>query len=608
MKVAADIEARLGHLPDTLEKSYWDIFTQIEASGENAAQLARTTFQWLLCAQASIDINQFAKLASASSESIETFFTATEVRDVCANLITSISGEEKKGYLGNEESTNFGFAHLSVREFLEGLSKRGVDHFRPDVANAAIASLCLSYLSAVLKKPITKTKKLSAPDAKDYVEEYTVKYWPNHVAASELLKEKPPLDSQVMAFLVEGENIAPTYNRWCEKKESAGQIPPHNLIWFVHNSKIMDIEKIIIAEEILREERRGAFVYAAKVGDLAAMELLVRQGVDIESVGGEASTKASYEALKYLLDNEAPVLANSLYWAISNDSWDKVGILLEKNLLRDSKIFGQYELSKALTLAVSNGASALNMRPFIQQQITKEAIAVVRTLSKGLRQSANRLIDFGYNVQGSSMLDGRTALHWAAQWGFQDTALMIVERGGAVNAQDEHSDTPLHLATNQGHQDVVSLLLNKGADVSKRNTLGRTPIHCAALMNRPEILKILREHGSDDVLVDHSGWTPLQLAQMYQHADIVNILEPPGIDIEKGKEAATYSSSQQIPEGVESTTEYGEFIDELSPTTESDRYVAPNSLPKIMVSTQTLTLTLTQATPPRSPVLEPIDS
>ncbi|OCK95346.1 uncharacterized protein K441DRAFT_557014, partial [Cenococcum geophilum 1.58] len=107
LKVAADIEARLGHLPETLEGSYWEIFQYIQESGEHAAKLARLTFQWLLSAKSSISLDNFAVLASISCRNPGTVYTPSEILDVCANLVI------------NDGATSFRFAHLSVREFLE---------------------------------------------------------------------------------------------------------------------------------------------------------------------------------------------------------------------------------------------------------------------------------------------------------------------------------------------------------------------------------------------------------------------------------------------------------------------------------------------------------
>ena len=88
LKVAADIESRLGRLPQSLEESYLELLEQIEASGEHAFLLAVFTFQWLLFAQKPLDIADFALLAS--TQSTETApYTTFEVLDVCQNLVVS---------------------------------------------------------------------------------------------------------------------------------------------------------------------------------------------------------------------------------------------------------------------------------------------------------------------------------------------------------------------------------------------------------------------------------------------------------------------------------------------------------------------------------------
>ena len=103
LKVAADIDKRLGRLPQTLEGSYLEVFEQIADSGEHAFRLAVFTFQWLFYARQPIAVADFALLASVRLEE-RLQHTAQEVMDVCQNLIAS-------NYAGI-----FGFVHLSVRE------------------------------------------------------------------------------------------------------------------------------------------------------------------------------------------------------------------------------------------------------------------------------------------------------------------------------------------------------------------------------------------------------------------------------------------------------------------------------------------------------------
>lgn len=148
LKVAADIRDRLGKLPPTLEGSYWELYNTILESGKHASKLAIFTFQWLLYAQKVITKENFATIASSSFQIEETdgeimdsgspeAITTGEILDVCANLVV----------LRNEV---FVLAHLSVREFLEGLTTRNVDTMMATGGNAAIAAACLRlFLSSV---------------------------------------------------------------------------------------------------------------------------------------------------------------------------------------------------------------------------------------------------------------------------------------------------------------------------------------------------------------------------------------------------------------------------------------------------------------------------
>ncbi|KAJ8119211.1 hypothetical protein ONZ43_g3796 [Nemania bipapillata] len=68
LKVAADVRARLGKLPSTLEASYWEIFQQIRESGDSAFRLAVFAFQWLLYAKEPLPLYVVAALASVAFE------------------------------------------------------------------------------------------------------------------------------------------------------------------------------------------------------------------------------------------------------------------------------------------------------------------------------------------------------------------------------------------------------------------------------------------------------------------------------------------------------------------------------------------------------------
>ncbi|GAB1320899.1 NACHT domain-containing protein [Madurella fahalii] len=160
LKVAADIEARLGALPATLEGSYWELYQTITDSGDHAAALADFTFQWLMYARDTVTAGVVACIASSALPAgSAAAFTVAEIIDVCSNLVVSRNG-------------SFEFAHLSVREFFEGLDKRKVDKFLPEHSNGHIAIACLRCLDSQIEIEGTKiiaakTESAASSQSKD---------------------------------------------------------------------------------------------------------------------------------------------------------------------------------------------------------------------------------------------------------------------------------------------------------------------------------------------------------------------------------------------------------------------------------------------------------
>ena len=84
--------------------------------------------------QQAIGVELFTDMATSALKPGSSAYTTAEVVDVCSNLVVT-------------RNEVFEFAHLSVREFLEGLPKRNIDTFLPNKGNARIAAACLQYVS-----------------------------------------------------------------------------------------------------------------------------------------------------------------------------------------------------------------------------------------------------------------------------------------------------------------------------------------------------------------------------------------------------------------------------------------------------------------------------
>jgi ankyrin repeat protein len=103
---------------------------------------------------------------------------------------------------------------------------------------------------------------------------------------------------------------------------------------------------------------------------------------------------------------------------------------------------------------------------------------------------------------------GWTALHWAANNGYDECVIYCVEMGANVNASDGDGRTPLHLASWNGHVNVARVLLDAGALVDARNVNGNTPLHRAIANKRADMVQLLIDRGAKVSNVKLDTWLP----------------------------------------------------------------------------------------------------
>ena len=138
-----------------------------------------------------------------------------------------------------------------------------------------------------------------------------------------------------------------------------------------------------------------------------------------------------------------------------------------------------------------------------------DSAAVGRT--RGLEE----LLDADPELARAWSSDGFTPLHYAAYFGQEDAARIVLERGAEVNLVARHESlrvTPLHSAASGGHGGIVKLLVEHGADPNAAQDGGFTPLHSAAQNDDRESVEALIEAGADPSLATDEGKTPLDLA------------------------------------------------------------------------------------------------
>jgi uncharacterized protein len=67
-----------------------------------------------------------------------------------------------------------------------------------------------------------------------------------------------------------------------------------------------------------------------------------------------------------------------------------------------------------------------------------------------------------------------------------------LDKGADVNARNGHGGTPLMWAAVYGHEEAAQLLLSRGADASLKDNDGNTAADWAVRNKRAEVVQVLR--------------------------------------------------------------------------------------------------------------------
>jgi ankyrin repeat protein len=257
---------------------------------------------------------------------------------------------------------------------------------------------------------------------------------------------------------------------------------------------------------------------AAGQGDVETAKLLLAAGVpvDVRSADGTsplvwAAGAGNPEMVKFLLKNKATVEGKDGRRAMSaaaarirpaekkEQRAENARYQAVIAILQDQKVptdlftaiaLGDAErvkvlLKEAPALAGSKAPGDRNGRPALQRAVEMDRKEIVALL-----------LDAGAPVNGKDEdEDGYTALHWAAFWGREGIAKLLIERKADVNAAAGNGFTPLHESARLNTPAVARLLLAAGAEVNARDKKGRTPW---SLAKQPEMIRFLQERGGHE--------------------------------------------------------------------------------------------------------------
>ncbi len=306
---------------------------------------------------------------------------------------------------------------------------------------------------------------------------------------------------------------------------------------------------------------------AAKLGNSEMVELLLKEGVDINATSQLNNLSAlqyaiesgDIKSVKLLLENGADININ--YDAYGNKKRLLIDVIREKKL----------EIAKLL---IKHGIELDMMDPnhysAMIYAINEEYVSVVKALlEKGANIQPDEKWSFsplGFALQsgnteiislligaGAKVESSNSPMISAVRSRYIETVKLLIDRGYDVNAMDSSERTALQYAAYYSREDIIDLLTKNGAKIlngytglciavikhdmekvkhysKERTTINwseneaQSALHKAIRTNQTEVVKVLLEAGAHAESRDHDGGSPLSHAVAEQNPEIIKLL------------------------------------------------------------------------------------
>ena len=260
-------------------------------------------------------------------------------------------------------------------------------------------------------------------------------------------------------------------------------------------------------------------MYAAEIGSVDAMRLLIDRGADVNAQNAFGSTALMWSVsdaakVHLLLDHGAQVNTSArsgrtalIIAAFTNPSAEVVRLLLAKGAkvqVMDTRhvtplnaaTFGND--TEAVRLLLEAGADIdtpdtfIGLTPLMNAAGNRNLEAVKLLLAKGAKVNAVSKTEGLPKIQtGTVEFGGWTPLLMAAAFGPPEAVKTLLDAGAKIDAQDYRGFTPLMLAVGTDRYDrrTVNTLVAHGADLRPTNHAGETALDWAYKFGDPEVIR-----------------------------------------------------------------------------------------------------------------------
>lgn len=335
------------------------------------------------------------------------------------------------------------------------------------------------------------------------------------------------------------------HGAWAAKQQGMAQ---EQFMQAVTNNEPEQIAKLYNAVDSYSAEMALRKALAAKNEDM--VRLLIKQGVRTDGVMTEMIYDKKFWAVQMLGNAGASIEPRHVSAAAAENFMQAVQFFVEKgaaiNQKDDSPLSkasesGNLEIVQYLLKTGKNSQETLNDALW--------ALCDARPKPDTLK-IAQRLLEYGAQVNSQAGFYNTTPLHGAAQNGPLELVKLLVSKGAKVNAVDKELSRPLAKAVQADNLEIAKFLLEHGADktinhsddefqtaifkarsakmaqllianganVSDRDKKGLSVLfHAVANYLDFDLLKVLLQNGADINEQDKSGTTALLWAARHSY-------------------------------------------------------------------------------------------
>lgn len=243
-----------------------------------------------------------------------------------------------------------------------------------------------------------------------------------------------------------------------------------------HVQDLKDLLKKHIDINVCTKDRKTALMYAAQVGWLGVVELLLKEGANIN-----------------IKDNcgQTPI-----YFAVRHSACD------ENNKENEDIIKMLIRAGAMLNIKDDVGCTPL-YRAVMDHFIPVNIIEILLE-ADSKRETINERNNYGW-----------APLHHATYEKEFEKIKALLRAGADPNVTDSYGNTPLHkiAAFAYNTENIITMLVQYGANMDVQNNDGDTPLHIAAEKSSPDSVRKFLEIGASFSITNNKGETPLALAR-----------------------------------------------------------------------------------------------